>query len=609
MDRLDRARSEAARAEATAPQPMSLEEVNRGLARTAAATYLPEEVRREILGPPAAPGGPPASPEAEKAPPPIPQTGVSPERSQGPSQASRPYADETRKAVEGRLKKNPGGLTLTQMVRKTGLAPQAAGAVLKDLAAEGAAGVHTTEAGDFYYHIPEEFRAEPVSPERPEPSERALAEGSLNKPLTRWQELRREVIRQGALSALRGVTPGWATFKNAIEGLKAQREWYAPGSQGADVAKAVEEIVMGGGRAGMDAFYRTSHLQAFADAARNVYRDLSLRRKPAGGDLARGVIRALPALAEWLNKPTMEHWVPMLKMGAALENMRYEMDWLGRQGHQPDVHELRQRFGRIWDSMDNRFGQLVYDNLFWHRTFKDIAMATVRAVGWNVGTWREYGGAAKDIPSSLRGLRSGEGISDRVAYVIGATFGSALLGAVTQYLLTGKPPEEPKDLFYPKTGRTRPDGAPDRLSFPTYTDHDILPLFNRADEGPYRIGENVSKAVGSKLSPALAVPYHAFAVNQDDFGTAIRDPNDPVTRQTYDTMMYILKATGPYSIDNLLRARQQKLPVAEQVAPFAGITPAPSTVVHTSEQQRQTEAGRWYVPTPLERKRREASGR
>jgi hypothetical protein len=41
-------------------------------------------------------------------------------------------------------------------------------------------------------------------------------------------------------------------------------------------------------------------------------------------------------------------------------------------------------------------GQLVYDNLFWNRTVKDLSMASVRSVGWNIGDIRELPGGVKD---------------------------------------------------------------------------------------------------------------------------------------------------------------------------------------------------------------------
>ena len=77
----------------------------------------------------------------------------------------------------------------------------------------------------------------------------------------------------------------------------------------------------------------------------------------------------------------MEEVVPRAKLGVAANMMQYEM------GKNPfmDRTELRATARKVWDSTDNRLGQMVYDNLFWNKTVKDIALASVRSVGWNLG--------------------------------------------------------------------------------------------------------------------------------------------------------------------------------------------------------------------------------
>jgi hypothetical protein len=63
---------------------------------------------------------------------------------------------------------------------------------------------------------------------------------------------------------------------------------------------------------------------------------------------------------------------------------------------------LLEKLGKAWDSVDNRMGQVVYDNLFWRKSIKDIGMASVRSLGWNLGTFRELGGGALDFAKAGR---------------------------------------------------------------------------------------------------------------------------------------------------------------------------------------------------------------
>jgi hypothetical protein len=49
---------------------------------------------------------------------------------------------------------------------------------------------------------------------------------------------------------------------------------------------------------------------------------------------------------------------------------------------------------KAWDSTDDRLGQVVYDNLFWNRTGKDLAHALVRSVGGTSATFASSGAAS-----------------------------------------------------------------------------------------------------------------------------------------------------------------------------------------------------------------------
>ena len=115
----------------------------------------------------------------------------------------------------------------------------------------------------------------------------------------------------------------------------------------------------------------------------------------------------------------------------------------------------------------------MYDNLFWNRWAKDIAMITARSVGWNWGTWRVIFGGAVDlgvqtargaagVGRRLRARRpsgedaadaavarvnargSGEtreGLTFRASYLIGFTTMTAAIGAISAKLSKRKAAE------------------------------------------------------------------------------------------------------------------------------------------------------------------------
>lgn len=69
--------------------------------------------------------------------------------------------------------------------------------------------------------------------------------------------------------------------------------------------------------------------------------------------------------------------------------------------------------------------------------------------------------------------------------------------------------------------------------------------------------------------------------------------------QAWETTLHLLKSFESFS----LRTASEK-GGAGVAQGMLGVTPAPSYVVHTAEQQRRIEAERRYVPTPLEKRRR-----
>jgi hypothetical protein len=112
-----------------------------------------------------------------------------------------------------------------------------------------------------------------------------------------------------------------------------------------------------------------------------------------------GAALRLPfALTEQAMRPILEYVVPRQKLGVFANMARFELERLGPNATSDQV---RDALAKAWDSVDNRMGQLVYDKLFWNKTAKDLAMLSIRSVGWNTGTIREIVGGAADTAKWL----------------------------------------------------------------------------------------------------------------------------------------------------------------------------------------------------------------
>jgi hypothetical protein len=218
--------------------------------------------------------------------------------------------------------------------------------------------------------------------------------------------------------------------------------------------------------------------------------------------------------------PIFDKYIPMLKNGAFYDNMKSWLDMHPSASYDNQLAAARQ----IWDSIDNRFGELVQDNIFWNKFLKQSSQISMRSWSWNLGTVREIGGGVKD-------LAKGE-FTPRAAYVIALPIVNATLNAVYQKLKTGQWPQDEQDLIAPRTGGMVPGlggggQVPERIALPGYQ-KDILGWMhdwrqeasNKRATGIAKAGEMVSGEDwrGDWISTAKTVPdwladYFSFAVS------------------------------------------------------------------------------------------------
>jgi hypothetical protein len=111
-----------------------------------------------------------------------------------------------------------------------------------------------------------------------------------------------------------------------------------------------------------------------------------------------------------------------------------------------------------------------------------------------------------------------------------------------------------------------------------------------------------------KISPAVNLVAEILN-NQDWQGAAIDNPADPWYRQAKDDALHILGALVPISVESAYQQHKKGASLPQQLQGFIGINPAPSRITHTDEQLLQLEQRRRFLPSPLEKKRREDARR
>ncbi len=431
-------------------------------------------------------------------------------------------------------------------------------------------------------------------------------------------------ISKGAL-ALEQLARGqvWAAAKSAalahslvlppilgvIQGDRLLKQFYARDANFRELVHTADIVVRGGGGVGWDTFWHNSAPERFLQALRGIGAEASAGNYP-GAALRTGsaAIRMIPAAVEALAKPVMNWWVPRLKLAAFMDLARMELADLGPH---PDPLEAAKVLGKAWDAIDNRFGELIYDNVFWNGILKDAGMASVRALGWNLGTVREVFGAIPAQAAQLGiipGAGSGGGfgkppirlrntgtdaagtpiyeagrapwLTHPFAYLMALVYLSAVFGALYQKLHTGlNPGEQPDgstdpttlllDLYFPRTGGVKPDGHPERASLWTYM-KDVFAFLRH----PITTAAN-------KANPILTLLIDLIR-NEDFYGNALRNEDDPLVQQLADSLKYVASQYVPISVRTFQQRQAARgttgLGAAESVL---GINVAPQSVTRT----------------------------
>lgn len=391
-------------------------------------------------------------------------------------------------------------------------------------------------------------------------------------------------IAKGLLDAGKSAIPIYAPIENFIKSNKFLKEYYKPGSQAGTIGELVDAFQAAGGRVKMDQFYSNSAAGNFVKAWRS-------------GNYPGAILRSPFALIDVFAKPLMEIMVPRMKIGIFMDMAKFELEKM-TPAQRGDRNYVRHTLGGVWDSVDNRMGQLVYDNLFWSKTLKDMAFIGVRSVGWNLGTFRELGGAVVDTAKRLE--RAGTArqtepmLSRKMAYAAALTMVTSLYGAMYQYLRTGKGPEDKRDYPMPRTGRINPDGTEERVMLPTYF-KDIAPLVVAGQHsGPGGVVSRAALTATHKLHPLLS-SISQMLDNKDFYGNEIVNRDDPLVSKLYDEAKFIGKQFVSFSVRNVQqRSDDTKETIAES---FLGILPASKELMRTKAEQMMVDYVRSKIPT------------
>ncbi|MFZ2770072.1 MAG: hypothetical protein WAZ50_03025 [Minisyncoccia bacterium] len=360
-----------------------------------------------------------------------------------------------------------------------------------------------------------------------------------------------------------------AWYLNPKLGNKVMKAWMGDETAAREMPQIIQWLEMAGARRIMDSRFQT-------DQTQKMFQAWSEDNKIGAG------LRSIPAIVEQSARPILEWLVPRQKLGVFTEMAN---EW--SRHHPAASHEAtRKAMQQIWNRVDSRLGQVVYDRLFVHNIAKNLTQAFVRAPGWTGGTILEVGGGLKDLATYAKALatkgKQAE-LSDRAAYTLSLLTVTALANAILTAAFTGEPPQDWKDLLAFRTGKKDEKGNPERWMLPTYA------------KDLYAYTQKPGTTLMHKAHPLLSL-IGDLANNEDYYGTEIRHQGDNPIFQLAQAGKFTAKAFTPFWMRGAAKVYERGGSVAAMAAPLIGIMPAPADLNKTEAERLASEMVQARMP-------------
>lgn len=255
--------------------------------------------------------------------------------------------------------------------------------------------------------------------------------------------------------------------------------------------------------------------------------------------------------------PLFNELIPALKTGAAMESLR---DWIAANPA-ADFETIMTEARRVQANMDDRFGEMVHDNIFWAQKTKQALQAAFLSYSWNLGVARALGGGIADVGRAAVGSAEW---SRRASYALAFPIGAMYLSGVYQYLKTGGGPTSLTDLLAPRTGGTVPGDrhrqeVPERLLVPGHM-KDVFELYQVATGD-----RSVLDIAANKLNPTLKL-LGDIVTGKDWKGDPIADPQAATSDKIKQYLGFMAEGVEPIFMGAMERSK-----VGTNISPFEQI--------------------------------------
>jgi hypothetical protein len=340
-----------------------------------------------------------------------------------------------------------------------------------------------------------------------------------------------------------------------------------------DSGVSLQDLGTSFNRGGMhvkDNYYGESWADKFNDSMARA-KDDALSGPQRGKAFIGATLNKTMQIASWPTRQIMDELIPALKAGHfALQ----AGDILGSADGK-SFNEVTNAMGKVADNMDDRFGQVVYDNMFFmNKAAKDIMQVIMRSPGWNIGTARAIGGGIADAVAAARDAVTKKQkfqISDRTAYLGAMVANTMLANAVGTMLMSGSMPHG-ADYFFARTGTLDANGQPNRI-MPKMYFYDAV---------------NFAKHPGTstlhKMNPTLGTLSDLWT-NKTFYGSEIYDPGSTLGARLGQMANFTASEEMPFSYSNYKEAQARgESTFMSVVGSMTGVNPAPKDIGRTDAE-------------------------
>lgn len=249
--------------------------------------------------------------------------------------------------------------------------------------------------------------------------------GTAPNPTPLEQQLKDIYVKAGGVAPSQGR--GEPYFASQARNLFT--EWSRAGAWGSE-GYPIEKAIMAPAAVPATALKSTARdlAGAIGNSTESIPKRAALTIPRAVGAIAENFGR----VSDTIMSPLFDKIIPQIKRAAWAD----EMESYIRSHPLADEAELLRVGRQAMDSMDDRFGEMNMENVFWPRTVKQIAQLMTVSTGWEYGSWRAAGRGLEDLATAPQGER----MTTRARALMGYVGAMALFASVYQYLKTGSTP-------------------------------------------------------------------------------------------------------------------------------------------------------------------------